>query len=56
MVSWLEWSFGACGLQSGDFVSLTVLPGNAKGAESCHNCLTKDGEKTWWRVFLYSKI
>lgn len=39
MVSWLEWSFGACGLQSGDFVPLTLLPGNAKGAEACHNCL-----------------
>lgn len=56
-VSWLEWPFGACGLQSSDFVSLThLLAGNAKGAEACHNCHTEEWEKTWWRVLLHSKI
>lgn len=37
--------FWVCELPSGDFVPLTLFLGHAKGAEVCHNCLTKDWEK-----------
>lgn len=42
VVRWLGWSFRASGLQRGEFVPLSLFPGSAKGAETCHICLAKD--------------
>lgn len=42
VVRWLWWSFGAYGLQKGEFVPLTVLPGSAEGEETYYICLAKD--------------